>query len=268
MSTARPLDFTFKRHLQNVYYADDSIDKQDIPKLLSKFESLSVAMNNVTPLLYVIDYTKSQYLVMTNGCQVITGHHPEEFLEGGISFLVDIFQKDDFKVYNENVFTRNSNFLATQPQSDHHKFIFSYNFRVRNKPGNDYVPILQRGSYITSKETGLPLFSLGMVIDISPFKKDRLIYHSIERTEEVNNRVTKQIINENYFFPYAEDKLLSLREKNLLECMADGLSSKQIAYKFKISENTVANHRKNMLKKTNTKNVAELVAFACRSGLI
>jgi len=268
MNIARPLDFTFKNHLQNVYYANDLIDKQDISKLLSRFESLSLTMNNLTPLLYVIDYTKSQYLVMTNGCQAITGHHPQDFLEGGISFLVDVFQKEDFRIYNEQVFTKNAAFLGSRLQEDHHKFIFSYNFRVRNKHDGSYVPILQRGSYITSKETGLPLYSLGMVIDITPFKKDRIIYHSIEKLEEKNDIITRQIIDENYLFPYAEDMLLSLRERNVLECIADGLSSKQIAFKLKISENTVANHRKSILTKTNTKNVAELVAFACRSGLI
>lgn len=268
MRITRPLDFTFKGHLQNVYYADDLIDKQDIPKLLSKFESLSIAMNNVSPLLYVIDYTKSQYLVMTSGCQIISGFHPQAFLEGGISFLMDIFQQDDFKIYNEEVFTRNAAFLKKQQQKDHHSYVFSYNFRVRNKQSGEYIPILQRGSYITSKETGLPLYSLGMVLDISPFKKDRLIYHSIEKIEAVNDTITKQVIDENYFFPYAEDKLLSQRERHVLECMADGLSSKQIAYKLKISEHTVIVHRKNMLKKTNAKNVAELIAFAFRSGLI
>jgi DNA-binding CsgD family transcriptional regulator/PAS domain-containing protein len=267
INIARPLGFTFKGHLQDIYYTNDAIDEQAITGILLRFEQLSVAMNNITPLLFVIDYTKSQYLIMTNGCQIITGYRPEELLEGGMAFLIDIFQKDDFRIYNENVFTTNANFLKLQPQSEHHKFIFSYNYRVRNKAGK-YVPILQRGSYISSKETGLPLYSLGMVMDISSFKKDRLIYHSIEKIEEHSGIITKQIVVENHFFPYAEDKLLSVHEIDILRYMAEGLSSKQIAVKFRIAENTVANHRKNMLKKTNTKNVAELVAFACKSLLI
>ncbi|ACU03265.1 MULTISPECIES: response regulator transcription factor [Pedobacter] len=267
MNIARPLNFTFKGHLQNIYYTNDAIDEQHIKGLMSRFEQMSMAMNNITPLLFVIDYTKSQYLVMTDSCRIITGHHPQQLLEGGMPFLIDIYQKDDFRIYNENVFTANANFLKLQPQSEHHKFVFSYNFRVRNSE-EKYIPIFQRGSYITSRETGLPLYSLGMVTDISPFKKDRQIYHSIEKIEESNGIITKQIIDENYFFPYAEDKLLSHHERDILCYMADGLSSKQIASRFNISENTVANHRKNMLKKTNTKNVAELVSFACKTQLI
>ncbi len=267
MNISRPLDFTFKNHLQNVYYVNDVVDEQDIRQMLSKFELLSISMNYTTPLLFVIDYTKSQYLIMTNASQLITGHDARDFLEGGIPMLMDVYQKEDFVVYNESVFKANTNFLKAQPQSEHHKFVFSYNFRVKHKNGR-YIPVLQRGSYITSKETGLPLYSLGMVMDISLFKKDRLIYHTIEKIEDHNGILTSQVIVDNYFYPYAEDKLLSLHERKILGYMADGWSSKQIAYKLKISENTIANHRKNMLKKTNTKNVAELVAFACRSQLI
>lgn len=267
MNIGRPLNHTFKEHLQNVYYASDEIDKQDICRLLSKFEQFSVAMNNITPLFFVIDYTRSQYLSMSDSCQIITGHHPKDLMEGGMPFLIDIFQKDDFKVYNENLFTANLNFLKSQPSSEHHKFIFSYNFRVKDTSGK-FIPIMQRGSYITSKETGLPLYSLGMVIDISPFKKDHMIHHTIEKMETHSNSISKQLVVNNYFYPYEEDKLLSRHERNILGYMAEGFSSKQIAARLKISENTIANHRKNMMKKTNTKNVAELVAFACRSQII
>ena len=52
---------------------------------------------------------------------------------------------------------------------------------------------------------------------------------------------------------------LTQREKEILYCIAEGLSSKQIATKLQISENTVANHRKNMLWKTGAKNSAEMV---------
>jgi DNA-binding CsgD family transcriptional regulator len=52
---------------------------------------------------------------------------------------------------------------------------------------------------------------------------------------------------------------LTHREKEIFYCIADGLSSKQIAGKLAISENTVANHRKNMLLKTGAQNSIELV---------
>ena len=267
MQIGQSIDFTYQRHLQNIYYANDMIEERELLALLSKFEQLSIAMRYAVPILYLIDYTKSQYIVMTQTAKMVTSHDAREFLESGIPLLIDIFQKDDFKVYNEQVFTTNLQFLQSQPKETHHQFIFSYNFRVRRKNGQ-HVPVMQRGCYITSKETHLPIYSLGMVMDISPFKTDRIIYHSIEKIEEPDGHITKQLIECNYFYPYEEDQLLTEHERHILERMAEGWNSRQIAIKLKLSENTVANHRKNMLKKTNTKNVAELVAFACRNNLI
>jgi len=53
---------------------------------------------------------------------------------------------------------------------------------------------------------------------------------------------------------------LTQREKEILSCIAQGLSSKQIAGQLSISPNTVANHRKNMLAKTASRNTYEMVS--------
>ncbi|WP_053058225.1 LuxR C-terminal-related transcriptional regulator [Pedobacter sp. BMA] len=267
MKVKRSKDLTFKNHLQKIYYTKELIEENEITNILNQFNGLNLALNHSAPLLFAIDYTRSDYMIITQNAQLITGYDPRSFLESGIPMLLDIYQKDDFKIYNEQVFTRNAAFLVSQPQSDHHKFIFSYNFRIRHMNGT-YIPLYQRGCYITSKETGLPLYSLGMVIDITMFKRDTMMYHSIEKVENENGFPIKTLLEENHYFPLNEDKILSPQELRVLECMAEGYSSKQIAWKMKIAENTVANHRKSMLKKTNTKNVAELIAFACGSHLL
>jgi len=53
--------------------------------------------------------------------------------------------------------------------------------------------------------------------------------------------------------------LLTNREIEILRCIADGLNTKQIAEKLFISENTVFNHRRNMLHKTASKTTAQLL---------
>jgi DNA-binding CsgD family transcriptional regulator len=267
MGNNRFLSVSFQGHLQNIYYSKDSVEEKSIYDLLSKFEMLSSNLLTSPPLLYLIDYTKSSYLVMTDATKAITSYDPRDFLDGGIPQLIDIFQPDDFKVYNTLVFPANIAFLQQHKDQPSDKFVFSYNFRVKAKNGQ-FVTVLQRGSYITSPNTGLPLFSLGYVIDISAFKRDRLIYHTIEEIDNDSSFIVKNRLVENFFYPYEEDKILSRREKCILTMMADGLSSKQIAGKLHISENTIANHRKNMLRKTSTGNVAQLIAYACKSGII
>jgi len=55
---------------------------------------------------------------------------------------------------------------------------------------------------------------------------------------------------------------------NVLQFICDGFSSKQIAEKLNISIHTINNHRKNMLGKTNCKNLSELVARASKTGIL
>jgi DNA-binding NarL/FixJ family response regulator len=65
-----------------------------------------------------------------------------------------------------------------------------------------------------------------------------------------------------------EKDFFSQREKEVLELLAKGFSTKDIARELFITEKTVETHRKNMAKKANAKNSAELVAFASARGFI
>jgi DNA-binding NarL/FixJ family response regulator len=65
-----------------------------------------------------------------------------------------------------------------------------------------------------------------------------------------------------------EKDFFSQREKEVLELLAKGYSTKDIAKQLFITEKTVETHRKNMAKKAQVKNTAELVAFASSRGFI
>lgn len=56
---------------------------------------------------------------------------------------------------------------------------------------------------------------------------------------------------------------LSMREKEILQCVSDGLSSKEIARKLDISHKTVEVHRANIRKKLGLKSIAELTKVYC-----
>lgn len=70
--------------------------------------------------------------------------------------------------------------------------------------------------------------------------------------------------------PTAQKSLdvLSRREKQVLELVAEGYTNPQIGEKLGISFKTVARHRERIMNKLNLHSVSELVKFAIRSGLI
>lgn len=61
---------------------------------------------------------------------------------------------------------------------------------------------------------------------------------------------------------------VSGRESEVINLLAEGYNSNEIAEKLFISKNTVDTHRKNLLNKTGSKNVAELIGWAAKRGVI
>jgi len=63
-------------------------------------------------------------------------------------------------------------------------------------------------------------------------------------------------------------EVLSRRELQVLECVAQGMTSVQIGEALEISPKTVARHRERIMGKLNMHSSAELVRFAIRTGLV
>lgn len=60
---------------------------------------------------------------------------------------------------------------------------------------------------------------------------------------------------------------LSKREAEILQMIAEGKSSKDIAVTLSLSVKTVETHRQNIMRKVGSHNVAELTKYAIRKGL-
>jgi DNA-binding NarL/FixJ family response regulator len=60
---------------------------------------------------------------------------------------------------------------------------------------------------------------------------------------------------------------LSAREREVLALLAEGKTSKQIAFELGVAARTVDLHRQNMMKKLDMYSVAELTKYAIREGI-
>ena len=88
-----------------------------------------------------------------------------------------------------------------------------------------------------------------------------------------DSEVTENVVLEKTFSgPNKENALLlallSEREKEILTMIAEGLSSSEIGEKLFISARTAETHRSNIMKKIQVKNIAGLIRFAIKSGLV
>ena len=253
--------------LHDTHFRRKETGEEEIVDFLELIERMVGSLLFPDVAYFVIDYSKKKYVLLKGNIKKTTGHLPDDFFGGGLDFIMDIVNRDDFKVYNDHIFKDSMGILKNIPHNEQHLYTFSHNFRLKTKDGQ-HICSLQRGSYITSRETGLPTHCYGTFQDISAFKSTTTVIHSIDKSSSGPNGVGHENLLTHYYYPNLEDQRLTRREKEILCWIAEGLSIKQAAHKLHIAESTVTNHRKNIMRKTNTKNVAQLIAYAVRHEII
>lgn len=101
--------------------------------------------------------------------------------------------------------------------------------------------------------------------------KNELI-EAIERVYDDKNFFSDEVLIELAKFKNTkkekEDLLLSPREIEIIKLISKGYTNKQIGNILFISEQTVATHRKNIFRKTNTHNVGSLLDLANKLNLL
>ena len=80
------------------------------------------------------------------------------------------------------------------------------------------------------------------------------------------------VVMQDYLHKVPEDKptvfsVLTGREREVLQLMAEGKSKKEIAYTLKVSIKTVETYRQHIMEKLNIHSIAELTKYAIREGL-
>jgi DNA-binding NarL/FixJ family response regulator len=63
-------------------------------------------------------------------------------------------------------------------------------------------------------------------------------------------------------------ELLTDRETEIIKLIAEGFSNKEIGLKLFISHRTVDTHRTNLMKKLDVSNIAGLISYAIRNGIV
>ncbi len=87
---------------------------------------------------------------------------------------------------------------------------------------------------------------------VSPEISDIVIEESLHQAQESTT-------------PYR--KILTPREREVLQLLSEGKTVKEIAYQLYISEKTVHVHRKQIMEKLDIHNIANLTKYAIREGL-
>ena len=93
---------------------------------------------------------------------------------------------------------------------------------------------------------------------------DRKIYLS----QDITGIVVDGFVNNNRESPETGENSISLREKEILQLLAEGKSNKDISDLLNLSIKTVETHRANIMRKLGFRHITDLVLYAVRNHMI
>lgn len=83
----------------------------------------------------------------------------------------------------------------------------------------------------------------------------------------IANTVVKDYVNQLTDSEISSSSELTAREREVLQLIAEGVQTKQIASRLHVSESTVNTHRRQIMEKLNIHTIAELTKYALKEGL-
>ena len=128
-----------------------------------------------------------------------------------------------------------------------------------------HLPVIFLTAYSDTKtlhqaETVMPYGYL-----LKPFHKDQLLLTIKLSIAHARKQVLPSSISTSHS---TENVQLSAREIEVVQQVVQGLTTQEIADMLCISPETVATHRKRIIRKTGCKNIVELMSFALDQGWI
>jgi len=99
------------------------------------------------------------------------------------------------------------------------------------------------------------------------------LIHVLNGNPYISPSVSKPLVSEWIHSGKAEEQIgveveLTEREKSVMKLLAEGYANKEVAEMLHISVKTVETHRSRILEKSGVRNLAELVKYAIKKGMV
>lgn len=233
---------------------------------LLKNKQFSQLLNDSPSVVFILNNHSMSYEYFSPNVKDILGYEPKKFLEGGMNFTMSTMDPEHLEIHSRyiyrDVFIK---MREEKPKTSLGNLQFTTTFKVRKADG-EFLWVMQQFKVIETDEAGDPFLTLVFMHDISNIKKDELVDFLIASKETSNSGF--RTIYAACYSGSNKASVFSKRELQVLYYLSKGLSSKKIAEELNLSSHTVNNHRKNMLKKSQSKNSADLLHFAMKKGFV
>lgn len=111
------------------------------------------------------------------------------------------------------------------------------------------------------------LIELGVSGLLNKSVQPNVMIDCVETVAKGNNFIQPEIQHTLNQVPDLTNKRLSVREKQVVKLVAEGMKTKEIAECLDISDRTVSKHRENVMTKMGANSTAEIISYANEIGL-
>ena len=232
-------------------------DKKKCPEKFTPcdIQGFEQVMNVGTQFLYVSDLLREEIVYVSPTIRHITGYDANEV---SLEMIYETIHPADRREAVEATIDA-LNAVLDMETIEPGKITSHVNFRFRKKDGS-YIMVLRQTSVLKVDEEGHMVQSLAIITDIDHLSKGLGVEGRM-----VENETGRVMYHKKY---YEEDCPFSSREREVVEMIARGNNSKEIASQLHISHNTVLTHRRNILSKAELRNTAELLIYSKEHGII
>lgn len=229
---------------------------RNFDELIPSVKFLESLFPSMVFMLCKMHHEHMQYV--SDNCQAILSHSAEDLKNLSPAAYYGLIHPDDargVRLALEYMYT----WAQQEPITDPKQYRISLHYRLRT-PGRSYIYVLDEKRAHQTHTGHYTHFSLlKNVTGQQVFTNVRL---------EIYKLMQGDYRKVDEYSPRASASGITAREKEILRCIREGLTSKQIADKLCISVFTVRNHRSNVFEKAGAQNMVQLVKHAEASGWI
>ncbi len=258
MAKYKSIIFDYDRFLTE---KQENIPLKEVEQYINQYPFFRAISDLLPSAMYIVDYRTNEYLYVAESCKKVLGFDKQDFYEQGRRLSISRIHPEDLKIYSSEIFKEFINKSNSISKEDLPFCRFSLSLRYQRKDGV-CIKTLQQFVVLESTKEGFPVITMGIMSDITAFVNSDNVVFSILKCKE--GETSTLFTSENKMRTI---DTISMREQEVLVGIMNGMTSKALSEKLFLSLHTVNAHRRNLLKKTNSKNTIELIEFAIKHGI-
>jgi DNA-binding CsgD family transcriptional regulator len=251
------------QRLKDNFRFENDISPVDRAAQLNKYKTL---LDNINGFIVICNYTTGLYEYISDGIRSHLGYDVRQYNNEELTNFVFSIIHEKHRNFMLNSYLPVVLKYFKENATEINMLDYRHTCCLQVKNVYDiYHWFLIDTVIIDADETGTPLRTLITCTNIDQFKKDSLLYYNILRK---NSQGIYEVLLEGSEDNKKDEYQLTSREIEIVNLISQGFTNKEIAEKLFVALDTVKTHRKNIMKKTDCKGIAELTNFAFSRGLL